>query len=238
MQICKKSLWLFLSSRCGCLPTPWGLFGLIGAMALAVAGASVAQATDITYSVNLTIGTGSVTGDIVTDGSTGTLLSSDVVDWNLLLTEGPSIFDLTPADSSLIDGGDPLSATTSATLDELLFNYTLTEYVAFIDQPGGPGTTVLGQFCLQSTEGECDFIVDGPDDDFCIGSSCQTASETGTQVIGTAEVPETPVPEPSTLALLGAAVGMLAALRRRRKACNPQFLSFAPDLPGDNVSTP
>ena len=43
---------------------------------------------NIIYNVNLTVGAGSVTGDIVTDGTIGDLGLSNIVDWNLLLNDG------------------------------------------------------------------------------------------------------------------------------------------------------
>ena len=43
---------------------------------------------DITYTINDTVGAGTVTGTITTDGFLGTLATSDIIDWNLVLTNG------------------------------------------------------------------------------------------------------------------------------------------------------
>jgi hypothetical protein len=59
---------------------------LILAIALTLAMSVVGNASNITYNVNLTIGTGSVTGSVTTDGTIGGLTSANFVDWNLLLS--------------------------------------------------------------------------------------------------------------------------------------------------------
>jgi hypothetical protein len=59
---------------------------LLGSAAISLLlGATTANAT-ISYSVNQTIGGGSVVGSIQTDGSPGVLGASDITGWNLLLT--------------------------------------------------------------------------------------------------------------------------------------------------------
>src|SRR5580704_4409413 len=79
---------------------------------------------DIIYNVSRTIGTGSVSGFIRTDGTIGTLGGADFTDWNLLLTVGANTFDLTGPlsgnDSSVFVSG--LDA--SATANDLLFNFS------------------------------------------------------------------------------------------------------------------
>jgi hypothetical protein len=86
-----------------------------------VLGSLASRGADITYYVDQTIGAGSVTGDIVTDGTTGTLFSANIVSWNLELNDGTATFDLSgPTSESVVsvDGTD-----LSATLTELLFNF-------------------------------------------------------------------------------------------------------------------
>jgi hypothetical protein len=71
----------------------------------------------ITYGVNLTVGNGTVTGDIVTDGNTSSSFSAnDITNWNLLLTEPGFSADLTGSNSFNIELGTDLSATSSLTL--------------------------------------------------------------------------------------------------------------------------
>jgi hypothetical protein len=46
------------------------------------------------YEINLSVGAGSITGVIETDGVSGELSASDVVDWNLLINNGNRSFNL------------------------------------------------------------------------------------------------------------------------------------------------
>jgi hypothetical protein len=53
--------------------------------------ASLCRASDITYDVDLTIGTASVTGDIATDGVIGAVGINDLVDFDLQLDDARSV---------------------------------------------------------------------------------------------------------------------------------------------------
>lgn len=57
-----------------------------------------ANAADITYHVNQAVGAGGVTGFIETDGTIGVLDLSDILDWNLVSTDGmvPRLTSLGP----------------------------------------------------------------------------------------------------------------------------------------------
>ena len=64
-------------------------------LALVLSAVSLCSAAHNTHNVNLTIGAGSITGDIVTDGAMEIdLAPTDIVDWNLLLNDGTTTFDL------------------------------------------------------------------------------------------------------------------------------------------------
>ncbi len=95
--------------------------------------------TNLTYYINLTIGAGGVTGDIVTDGKTGALGQADILDWNLLLNDGATTFRLlgpqSGSNSEVNDSGFDLSATAT----QLLFNFSGTSYVMFSPSPASPG---------------------------------------------------------------------------------------------------
>ena len=56
---------------------------------------AVSHAEPITYLVNQTIGKGSVTGFIQTNGTTEVLTGSDFINWDLLLNDGNNTFRLT-----------------------------------------------------------------------------------------------------------------------------------------------
>jgi hypothetical protein len=85
----------------------------------------------ITYYVNQTVGSGSLTGDIVTDGTLGTLSANNIVDWNLLLNAGSgATYQLTGP--SLLSGGNSglspgVVVGLSATSTQLLFNFSATQ---------------------------------------------------------------------------------------------------------------
>lgn len=68
---------------------------LIVMSAAILLGPAAGDASPIVYQVNRIVGAGSVTGFIETDGSMGVLNASNFVDWNLLLYDGTSTFDLT-----------------------------------------------------------------------------------------------------------------------------------------------
>ncbi len=84
------------------------------------------SAASITYHVNQTIGTGGVTGDIVTDGTIGNLVQADIVDWNLLLTDGTNTRDLLGplSGSNSVVFVIFLTPNLSATATQLLFNFS------------------------------------------------------------------------------------------------------------------
>jgi hypothetical protein len=97
------------------------LASMLVAMLLLV---GVSNASPITYTVNRTIGAGSVAGTIKTDGTVGVLTAANVTDWNLTLNDGSSTFILTgPASGNnshvFITGSD-----VTATAGALSFNFS------------------------------------------------------------------------------------------------------------------
>jgi hypothetical protein len=85
--------------------------------------------TSITYNVNLTFGAaGSAVGTITTDGTQGVLSPSNIVSWNLTLTDhGTNSTILTQANSAVSEGaynsGGVANNDFTATSTTLLFNY-------------------------------------------------------------------------------------------------------------------
>jgi len=189
--------------------------------ALILAAASVSSAANITYEVNLTIGAGSVTGDIVTDGTIGTFPATpgtdaiaDIIDWNLLLNDGTTTFDLTGPlsgdDSTLFGSGTGGDFTDlSATSTQLLFDFDLGEDNELVF------TTETGTALCFNATGDCTATGDSHGELLFIGgtSNIQFRSLSGTQAIGTAEASSTP--EPSTFALLGAGIILLLASHKQ-----------------------
>ncbi len=193
--------------------------------------ASICRAADITYDVNLTIGAGSVTGDIITDGTIGTLFDSDIVDWNLLVNDGTHTFDLTgplSGDNSAFDVTlEGLTATATDLLydfdngNEAEFYYTgfLPVNVCFISS-GAPD-------CTGSGYGAGEALIVCQVYPGCYGSSdsdSQYAALTGTQVIaGPESSPGTP--EPSTCVLLSIGFGVLTYRLHFRGKRSPKHTS-------------
>ena len=126
------------------------LASILFAMLLMV---GVATASPITYSVNRTIGTGSVTGTIQTDGTIGALTAANITDWNLTLNDGISTFILTGPlsgnNSHVFTTGNDVSATASA----LSFNFSGVDNGYFLFQVSfGSGQHY---YCTATSAGVC-----------------------------------------------------------------------------------
>jgi hypothetical protein len=171
-------------------------------------GATASYAAPITYNVDQTIGTGSVTGSIVTDGVLGVLGSGDITGWNLHLNSGAATFDLNSTNSYLGGGG-----VVTATSQELTYDFSRNYFGFFIN--GTEGSFSLTGWCLQSSKGQCTYSgVSGE----TVGVNDMYGTEqfrgmAGTQVIAS-------VPEPETYGMMLVGLGMLGFVGRRRR--NPR----------------
>jgi hypothetical protein len=179
-------------------------------MLLAVAGLCCADPID--YQVDDIFGfyasTGQgVVGTIETDGTTGTLAASDILGWNLVLSDGlGDSFDITNENSTPSVTGTALTATASA----LQFNFGTVE----------EGGSTLGDFeILDSSNGwgwtfavppgtALEGVPAGPYESSY--NYAPIAYDTQPVTIGTA------TPEPSGFVLLSAALGMIGVLRQAR----------------------
>ena len=175
-------------------------------------GAVVCNAGPITYGVARTIGAGSVTGFIETDGSLGVLNASNIVDWNLVLYDGIYSFGLTGPlsgnDSQVFVMGGDVSASTT----QLLFNFDGTDNGLLLFQQG----LFSGNhyYCDATQIGDClggETVV--PTSVF---TRYQNASRSGEVVIGT--VSGSSVPEPGACGLMLAGLALLSLRANRRKA--------------------
>jgi hypothetical protein len=168
----------------------------------------VCHAGPITYNVNRTIGVGSVTGFIETDGSLGVLTTGNIMDWNLVLYDGVNSFDLTGPLSGndsqvLVQGGDVSASTT-----QLLFDFGGTDNGLFLFQQG----LFSGNhyYCDATQAGAClagETVVP-----VSVFTRYQNASRSGVVVIGT--VSGSQVPEPGTSGLMLVGLGLVMCWAR------------------------
>jgi len=128
------------------------------AAAVTLLAAAATDAADITYTINHAVtgpnlsngvGTGSVFGQIVTDGTIGTLAQANIVSWNFLLTgQKGATFSISSATASSFIFGAGLSATPT----QLLFNFGSPGAIALFEQGLFGGSHY---YCLAATGGAC-----------------------------------------------------------------------------------
>lgn len=158
------------------------------------------------YSVNRTIGAGSVVGTIETDGTLGTLGTSNVLDWSLTINDGTAgDFLLTNANSVLSISGSLLSATATG----LVFDFSgFNGFVLFQNPHIG---STINFWCMEGVGPICTGIGDGTESvrrTSTVFTTHQSAVQVGTLQANV-------VPEPATLALVLAAAGIAVGVRRR-----------------------
>jgi MYXO-CTERM domain-containing protein len=176
---------------------------------------SVLKADDITYNIDLTVGSGSIIGTITTNGDTGVLTAADLVGWSLAVNDGTPLLTLqgptTGNNSDAVIVGSDLSATST----QLLFDFSGSEGSFLIGANSGSS-----YFCATSYE-SCSGGDVPPDitlNDLLTGTYTYE-SESGDVALGTA-VPTVAAAEPPSWSLLLAGLGLLGMIEvmRRRKA--------------------
>ena len=197
---------------------------MAAAAAVSVFGGASAFASTITYTVNETILNGGVTGTITTDGATGVLTVANFVAWNLVVSGGNASYNLTDANSVVLDYGTngfygPPSVDVTATATKLFFDYSGPDagYLGF--QSGGAysgqhywcNATHNQSFDCFVGESAVPILYSDP-------TSQYNTARTGNQVIGMV-VGGGGAPEPTTwLMLLTGFAALGAATRGRRGA--------------------
>jgi hypothetical protein len=171
------------------------------------------SAGTITYNVNVTIGFGDFTGDIVTDGTIGLLNNANIVGWNLVLNDGTDpLFTLTNSNST--EDIAPADQTLSATATQLSFNFdgpadSFLVFVSDISDVKGSESGV----CWSIAPEDC--LIPGltaSGISLIVGGNIGNAQFTSGTVIGTS--PGSSTPESSTLSLIGLGMTALVFLRR------------------------
>jgi len=183
--------------------------------------AATANAASITYDVNRTIGDGTVTGFIETDGTLGDLFATNISDWSLTLTApdpnntGGVISDTiskSNSDSVFIVG--PLNTTAvTATSTQLLYDFTASADSTYMLFFGATSPNL--NWCLETTNcnsdgvGSMEYIsyIDTSGNKVILSS----VDHTGTIVFATA------VPVPAAVWLFGSGlIGLVGFVRRKR----------------------
>jgi hypothetical protein len=196
--------------------------GALGIAASLLASAP-AQANNV-YSINQTSTTPEVSGElsplsdtvsgtVTTDGTIGVLQSSNILSWNLQLTDNfrPAFnVDLTPANSGIwFDTGNGLSASATG----LSFDFSLAGAVFIIQGTTFGFSSGYQYFCFQATTGPCltgETIVP---DYYAVDGVLATG------LSGSTPLDPTPaVPEPSIFAMASVGFAGLGLLARRRKS--------------------
>jgi len=184
---------------------------------LLLVGIARPASANIVYGVNLSLGaSGTATGDIVTDGTTGTIGAANILDWNLTLNDGVNgaltLLGPSSGNNSFVAlNGSAVSATASALLfnfsspsaaDAYLYFETNGLPVSFLCFGGGGAGGYSGN-CAGGQPGNVEAVEDQ-------GNSIQSTLLSGTQAIAT-------TPLPTTLPLFVGALGAMGLLGWRQK---------------------
>jgi PEP-CTERM motif len=177
---------------------------------------------DLIYDVSRTVGAGTATGFIETDGVIGVLAVSDIVDWNLKLINGSSNLDLTgplSGNDSLVSNS-VLDADLAATSTDLLFNFSAANAGYLLFQDTNPGFGSGAKYYCDAASNQ-DFVCATGEDLVPVSvfdPSYQTnGTITGNVIIGSIRsVP--PVPEPTSVLLMSTALFGVGFVARKRIA--------------------
>ncbi len=184
--------------------------GLSAALiALGIAGPATAS---LIYDVNRTIGAGTVTGFLETDGTIGALSNANLVGGEIIIS-APNVAASPVTVLFGEDFFDVYSGSIIATETQLLFNFSNNFNSLLISDNGGADPTLVS-WCLAGGIVSCaifysnvEMIRNGNNE-----TPFQQASRTGNVAIATLRLPE-----PAAITLLGFGIaGLLLAARRKR----------------------
>jgi hypothetical protein len=155
------------------------------AVAAGLGAAPALAQTDITYNVDQTVKSGSVVGQIVTDGALGVLTKSDIVSWDLTVTGAGASTVLTSVGGQ--SGVLLVGADVTATSKYIYFNYSGTDGGYILFQASNPGF-YSGQkyWCNNTTWYGCSAGASVVPQGSTAPSAIYATSFTGLQILGTA----------------------------------------------------
>jgi len=185
---------------------------LIGALCVLATSWSVSTIANaaIIYNVDRTVGSGSVTGFIETDGTIGMLSFINITDWNITLTSpglpgSPVVIDYSDQIATSIEG-----TATTATATQLLFDFNATGDNLFLLIGAGNNAWCLETgSCTLNDSGETIAYIEAGNE-----ITVQNVARSGVVVF--AEVQTVPVPAAAWL--FGSGLLGLVSVARRKKA--------------------
>lgn len=184
--------------------------------------ASVASA-NITYNVNRTIGGGSVSGFIVTNGALGTLSDANLVDWQLTVSApnlqgGPNSFIQMSNPGNNFLGVSISGTAVSATASDLYFNFGVGNDSFLVFYSLNNAATAISYWCLTAGPISCNGETPPSENiGFDANGQSNAASEFRGQAGNVSIASVSAVPEPETYAMMLAGLGLLGFAARRRK---------------------
>ena len=168
-------------------------------------------AQSIVYDINRTVGAGTITGFVQTNGTLGVLSSGDITDWSLTL-DAPNLLG-GPTDTINFGSGSITflsGSATTATLSQLLFDFNSTTGI-FLLQGANSNFWCLQIAGCTNLPGAGERIGQGTSGQ----QVAQFAAYSGSMVVGTVNV--APVPEPEIYAMMGLGLGLLGWIGRRKR---------------------
>jgi hypothetical protein len=181
-------------------------------LSLVLGAASLCSAAPITYDVDQTVHAGRVTGFIETDGTSGVIGTSNILDFNLLLNDGTTTVDDLRSNSVFEVVGSDLTATAT----QLLFNFGASDPSFVIFELGGFVGANFWCATTGSFTNACDSADAVGEEVLQVRGPLLTSPLSGTQVIASVG-PAASTPEPSTLALLAAGIALLGFRKSKHR---------------------